>query len=85
MKLQTPDDSPDTYDRMPSFTNPARSTVRQADPGNVRLSGLPRASVVNVSQMVTLDRSRLVDHVGRIGTPRLDSIIAGIELVLGSP
>jgi mRNA interferase MazF len=32
-------------------------------PGNVRLgrgdSGLPRASVVNVSQLVTLDRQRL--------------------------
>lgn len=56
-------------------------------PGNVRLSaresGLPRASVVNVSQIVTLDRSRLIDHVGRIGTPKLESIIAGIELVMG--
>ena len=56
-------------------------------PGNVRLSaresGLPRDSVVNVSQIVTLDRSRLVDHVGRIGRTKLDSIIAGIELVLG--
>jgi hypothetical protein len=36
-----------------------------------------------VSQIVTLDRSPLVDHVGRIGTPKLDSIIGGIELVLG--
>ena len=56
-------------------------------PGNVRLSaresGLPRDAVANVSQIVTLDRSRLVDHVGRLGAPKLDSIIAGIELVLG--
>ena len=56
-------------------------------PGNVRLStqesGLPRDSVANVSQIVTLDRSRLIDHVGRIGAPRLDSILAGIDLVLG--
>ncbi len=56
-------------------------------PGNVRLSaresGLPRGSVVNVSQIVTLDRSRLVDHVGRIGRPKLDSILEGIDLVLG--
>jgi mRNA interferase MazF len=56
-------------------------------PGNVRLSaresGLPRDSVVNVSQIVTLDRSRLVDHVGRVGAPRLDSILAGIDLILG--
>jgi len=56
-------------------------------PGNVRLSaresGLPRDSVVNVSQIVTLDRVRLVDHVGRIERPKLDSILAGIGLVLG--
>jgi mRNA interferase MazF len=56
-------------------------------PGNVRLSaqdsGLPRDSVVNVSQIVTLDRSRLTDHVGRVGAPKLDSILAGIDLVLG--
>jgi hypothetical protein len=31
--------------------------------------------VVNVSRIVTLDRSDLVDQVGRIGTPKLDSII----------
>jgi mRNA interferase MazF len=56
-------------------------------PGNVRLSaresGLPRDSVANVSQIVTLDRSRLVDHVGRIGRPKLETIVAGIGLVLG--
>jgi mRNA interferase MazF len=56
-------------------------------PGNVRLSaretGLPRDSVVNVSQVVTLGRSRLTDLVGRIGAPRLDAILAGIDVVLG--
>jgi mRNA interferase MazF len=56
-------------------------------PGNVRLSaqdsGLPRDAVVNVSQIVTLDRSRLTDHAGRVDTPKLDSILAGIDLVLG--
>jgi mRNA interferase MazF len=56
-------------------------------PGNVRLSaqesGLPRDAVVNVSQMLTLDRSRLTDHIGRIGAARLDTILAGIDVVLG--
>lgn len=56
-------------------------------PGNVRLSaresGLPRDSVVNVSQIVTLDRSRLADHVGRISQAKLDTILDGIDLVLG--
>lgn len=56
-------------------------------PGNVRLSaresGLPRDAVVNVSQILTLDRLRLTDHVGRIGAARLDTILAGIDVVLG--
>lgn len=56
-------------------------------PGNVRLasreSGLPRDSVVNVSQILTLDRSLLTDHVGEIGTAKLDRILAGIDVVLG--
>jgi mRNA interferase MazF len=56
-------------------------------PGNVRLSaresGLPRDAVVNVSQMLTLDRSHLTDHIGRIGGARLDTILAGIDVVLG--
>jgi len=39
--------------------------------------------VVNVSQIVTLDRSRSADPVGRIGQAKLDTILAGIDLVLG--
>lgn len=56
-------------------------------PGNVRLSaresGLPRDSVVNVSQILTLGRSRLTDQVGRIGAAKLDTVLTGIDVVLG--
>ncbi|MFO7531739.1 MAG: type II toxin-antitoxin system PemK/MazF family toxin [Candidatus Limnocylindrales bacterium] len=56
-------------------------------PGNVRLaareSGLPRDGLVNVSQIVTLDRSRLTDHVGRLAPVRLETILAGIDIILG--
>ena len=56
-------------------------------PGNVRLSaresGLPRDSVVNVSQILTLDRSRLTDRVGRVSASRLQEVLAGIDVVLG--
>jgi mRNA interferase MazF len=56
-------------------------------PGNVRIapleSGLPRDSVANVSQILTLDRSRLTEQVGRIAAARLDAILAGIDIVLG--
>ena len=43
-------------------------------PGNVllpaRLSGLPRDSVVNVSQLLTIDRGFLTEHAGTL-PPRL--------------
>lgn len=59
-----------------------------AMPGNVRLkrgeAGLPRASVVNVSQIRTIDRSRLEDKVGTLGPGRLRDVLAGLALVLGT-
>ena len=58
-----------------------------AAPGNVALSseltGLPKDSVANVSQIITLDRSSLTDHVGRLSQSKLELILSGIEVVLG--
>lgn len=61
---------------------------RWADaPGNVRLTarstGLPRESVANVSQIVTLGQGDLTERTGRISRARLDVVLAGIDLVLG--
>jgi mRNA interferase MazF len=63
------------------------SNMRLADaPGNVRLtrraSGLPQESVVNVSQLVTLDKQRLNEKVGRLSAESLHDVEAGIRLVL---
>lgn len=56
-------------------------------PGNVFLSssesGLPKDSVVNVSQVITLDRTFLAERVGLLRTVIIDEIVDGIELVLG--
>ncbi len=56
-------------------------------PGNVVLSaestGLPRDSVANVSQLVTLDRDSLSDKVGAIPQVRLGLVLSGIDIVLG--
>ena len=56
-------------------------------PGNVRLSaratGLPRDSVANVSQLVALDRSILIERVGRLSSSKLELVLAGIDTVLG--
>jgi len=64
------------------------SNLRLADaPGNVLLSprdsGLPRRSVVNVSQLITVDRSSLTEKVGRLAPDKIREIEIGIRLVLG--
>jgi mRNA interferase MazF len=56
-------------------------------PGNVRLaksdSGLPKASVVNVSQIITLDRSLLSARVKTLPGKVAQRVNAGLQLVLG--
>jgi len=59
------------------------SNVRLADmPGNVLLSqhqtGLPRPSVANITQLLTVDRSILEDKIGTLPRRSLDRIVAGI-------
>ena len=67
---------------------PMTSNVRWADaPGNVRLTGrttgLARDSVANVSQVVGLDRTLLTERVGKIPRPKVDLVLAGLDVVLG--
>jgi mRNA interferase MazF len=54
-------------------------------PGNVRLrkgeAGLPRASVVNVTQVATVDRGCLGPMLGKLSAARLAEVWAGIRLV----
>lgn len=56
-------------------------------PGNVRLTvrltGLPKDSVANVSQIVTLDKMLLTSRAGKLAWPKLDLILSGIGIVLG--
>lgn len=56
-------------------------------PGNVRLrksdSGLPKVSVVNVSQIVTLDRHFLGKRVGSLASGVMQCVDEGLKLVLG--
>lgn len=64
------------------------SNLRLAEaPGNVLVSakaaGLPKDSVANVSQVVTLDRTFLDDHIGRLPPRLLNAVDAGLKLVLG--
>ena len=58
-----------------------------AAPGNVELpaadSGLPRDSVVNVSQMTTIDKDALSEPVGAADVDTMKRIERGLLLVLG--
>lgn len=58
-----------------------------AAPGNVlrrrRGTGLTKASVVNVSQILTLDRRFLLGRIGRLPPNLLGAVEAGVALVLG--
>lgn len=63
------------------------SNLRLADaPGNVavsrRQSRLARDSVINVSQLITLDRSYLTERIGKVSSSLLVAIDDGLRLVL---
>ena len=58
---------------------------RAATPGNVLLEakegGLPKPSVVVVSQLFTIDKSDLTEHIGTLSKKRVRQILDGIRLV----
>ena len=63
-------------------SNPKRARV----PGNVQLAageaGLPQPSVVNVSQLYTVDKEDLVERIGTLSPDRLAEVIAGLHLII---
>ena len=63
------------------------SNTRLLDaPGNAlvsaKASGLPKDSVANVTQVVTLDKDYLTDRVGRISPKLMAYIDAGLKLAM---
>ena len=67
---------------------PLTSNIKWANaPGNVmlspRLTGLPKDSVANVSQILTLDKTLLTDRTGKLPRPQLGLVLSGIDVVLG--
>jgi len=59
---------------------------RAKAPGNVLLKkgegDLPQDSVVNITQIVTLDKADLVERIGSLSDPRIVQIVEGITLLL---
>ena len=63
------------------------SNLQRAEaPGNVLLkpgeANLPKQSIVNVSQIFTVDKRQLEEKIGSLSTPRVREILDGIRLVL---
>ncbi|HZS91376.1 MAG TPA: type II toxin-antitoxin system PemK/MazF family toxin [Chloroflexota bacterium] len=60
--------------------------ARAGAPGNVRLAigegGLPRESVVNVTQIQTIDKGALEEKIGQLSSARIREIDAGLRRVL---
>lgn len=63
------------------------SNLKRAQaPGNVLLepgeANLPKQSVVNVSQIYTVDKSQLEEYIGSLSPGRVREIISGVKLVV---
>lgn len=58
---------------------------RAAAPGNVLLekgeANLPKPSVVNVSQVFTVDKTDLVERIGSLSPQRVRQILGGLRLL----
>jgi mRNA interferase MazF len=56
-------------------------------PGNVLLppqaTNLPKESVANASQVISLDKELLVERAGKLSAARLELVLAGLDAVLG--
>jgi mRNA interferase MazF len=83
--------SADEYNRsrLRTVTVVVLTTTRQlaALPGNVAvpadLGGLPEDSVVNVTQVATIDRNTLEERIGRLPDWLLAQVDAGLQRALG--
>jgi mRNA interferase MazF len=63
------------------------TNLRRANaPGNVLLNleeaDLPEQSVVNVSQVFTLDKSQLQEKIGALSRKRIRRILDGVKLLI---
>ena len=59
---------------------------RASSPGNVALkkgeANLPKKSVVNISQIYTVNKIDLTERIGAVSPEKLDQIIEGVQLLI---
>ena len=56
-------------------------------PGNTfltaKITGLPKDSVANASQVISLDRNCLTERAGKLAPKQITQVLNGIDIVLG--
>jgi mRNA interferase MazF len=59
---------------------------RAKSPGNVLLekgeSNLPKSSVINITQIFTVDKGDLVEKIGTLSSARISQVLDGVGLLL---
>ena len=59
---------------------------RVTAPGNVLLrkgeGGLKKDSVVNISQVITVDKTDLIEKIGTLSQSRIKQIVEGLKLLI---
>ena len=59
---------------------------RAKAPGNVLLrkgeGGLKKDSIVNISQIITVDKADLIEKIGSLSQSRVEQIIEGVKLLI---
>ena len=50
---------------------------------SARATGLPKDSVANASQIITLDRSLLTEETGKVSKRHMELVLSGIDIILG--
>ena len=75
---------PDLYRRVRAADHESALGERAGErPPSARLTGLPKDSVANVSQVLTLDRDLLTERVGKLPRAKVALLFIGIDIVLG--
>ncbi|MCP4157614.1 MAG: type II toxin-antitoxin system PemK/MazF family toxin, partial [bacterium] len=58
---------------------------RASSPGNIMLkkneAGLPKKSVINVTQIITVNKSDLNEKIGQLSRDRVNELIDGLEIL----
>ena len=58
---------------------------RGLSPGNVTLkkgeANMPKKSIVNITQMYTLDKNDLEEKIGKVNSERMKEILSGVQLL----